>query len=125
MPKTATPVVFASVVDDSPQNATAGILPSTNSTANTTTVPANMPYMILSDLGGDIYFPIICVYDSETVYPKLFLAKDGETGVATLMSNRPDILRTVTGSAIKQCGYVPLTNGNPGSDVGLLEPEGE
>ncbi|KAK4105537.1 hypothetical protein N658DRAFT_123209 [Parathielavia hyrcaniae] len=110
MPKTATPVVFASVVDDGVAGgAEAG----------------DMPYLMVSDLGGDIFFPVICVYASDQVYPKVFLVKDVEAGVATLTSNRPEVLQAVTGGSVKQCGYVALTNGVPGSDVGLLEPEEE
>ncbi|KAG9229774.1 hypothetical protein BJ875DRAFT_488610 [Amylocarpus encephaloides] len=120
MPKTAQPMVFASIIpeeDISAVNASAPV-------AANSTISPEMPYMIISDMGGNIYFPIICVYDG-TVYPKMFMANDTVSGVETLMSNSPEILRTVTGANMKECGYVPLTNGILGKTVGTLSSEAE
>jgi hypothetical protein len=119
MPRTAIPIIFASVVDDS------AIVGNQNSTGisfanSTSTVPANMPVTVISNLGGEIYFPIICIYASQKVYAKLFLAEEIETGVATLMSNKPEIINRITGGQVQECGYVPLTNGIQGSDIGSL-----
>ncbi|KAH8879751.1 hypothetical protein GQ53DRAFT_833907 [Thozetella sp. PMI_491] len=102
MPRTAQPIVFAAAtLEGSPENGT----------------ESQLPYLVASDLGGDIYFPILCVYDSGKVYSKLFIANDTETGVATLMSNAQEVRSQVTGATVKECGYVPLTNGLSGVDV--------
>ncbi|KAH8649512.1 hypothetical protein BGZ60DRAFT_569901 [Tricladium varicosporioides] len=102
MPQMAQPMVFASVIPDSNSSSTA------------------LPYMVISDLGGDVYFPIICVYANKKVYPKFFLANDTQTGVNTLLSNSPEILKEVTGGNLKECGYVPLTSGIAGMDIEFL-----
>ncbi|KAH6952505.1 hypothetical protein BKA56DRAFT_681969 [Ilyonectria sp. MPI-CAGE-AT-0026] len=111
MPKTTQLMVFASIIDDF-----------TNSSFEE---PSDLPYMVASDLGGNVYFPIICVYASETVYPKMFLANDTEVGAAMLMSNDPEILRTVTGAEVEECQYMPLTNGIRGMDIEIVQEDNE
>ncbi|CAK7215121.1 hypothetical protein SBRCBS47491_002374 [Sporothrix bragantina] len=104
MPKTAQPIVLAAAT-----------------LANSTST--GLPYIVASDLGGGIYFPIICIYESGSVYPKIFLAKDPDAGAATLMSNDVDVRKQVTGAAIKSCGYVPITNGVMGVDISQVADE--
>lgn len=113
MPKTAQLMVFAGV-DVADQVDT---LPPDGQT--------EIPYLMLSDLGGDVYFPIMCVYADEDVYPKIFLANDTDTGAQLLMSNDPLIVDNVTGGNITECGYVPLTNGVGGQDIAIIADDEE
>ncbi|KAF3909687.1 hypothetical protein AA313_de0208351 [Arthrobotrys entomopaga] len=90
MPRTATLIVMAPVVDS---NAT----------------QADVPYIMPNDMEGNFYIPVMCLYEIDTILPKIFIAND-TTGVATLKSNTADILRDVTGSKVKDCLALPLTN---------------
>ncbi|KAG9254005.1 uncharacterized protein F5Z01DRAFT_674327 [Emericellopsis atlantica] len=109
MPKTSQLIVLATVQDD-------------DATVETPGVSSEVPYLISSDLGGDIYYPILCSYASGDVYPKMFLANDSQTGVERLMSNDADILDQITGAEVKDCKYAPLTNWK-NVDVGDLVEE--
>ncbi|KAF2261374.1 hypothetical protein CC78DRAFT_535667 [Lojkania enalia] len=102
LPKTAWPVVFSALLE-----------PSENSTA----LAAQDPTLVLADPSDGIYVPILCIYEREGVYPKMFMANDTETGAATLMSNEPAIIAKVTGEKVKQCGTMPLTNWRTGQEV--------
>jgi len=97
MPKTSQLIVLATVQDD-------------ENPVDTPGVGSEVPYLISSDLGGDIYYPIMCTYASGDVYPKMFLANDTLTGVERLMSNDAEILDLVTGAEVEECQYAPLTN---------------
>ncbi|KAF2452657.1 hypothetical protein BDY21DRAFT_154277 [Lineolata rhizophorae] len=72
------------------------------------------PFLVLADLAGDIYFPIICTF-AEGIYPKLFLANDTDIGATTLMD--PALRETITGNDVIECGYLPLTNAQPGTEL--------
>ncbi|KAF2182325.1 hypothetical protein K469DRAFT_586259 [Zopfia rhizophila CBS 207.26] len=61
--------------------------------------------LVLADLAGAIYFPVVCMYE-ERVYPKLFLAKDPVDGVAKLEDAKLE--GVITGSKVKDCGYLPM-----------------
>lgn len=104
MPIPAWPVVWASVVEeDEPEEFDE--------------IPSDMPFMMIADLAGDVYFPVHCVYSSEEVYGKIFVVKDVDAGIETLMSNAADVLAKVTGDPVVECGYVAITNGLRGVDV--------
>jgi len=60
---------------------------------------------VLADLAGAIYFPIVCMYDTN-IFPKLFLAKDPVAGVAKLEDEKLE--GVITGSKVKACGYLPM-----------------
>lgn len=69
----------------------------------------------MSDLAGDVYFPIMCVYEGEDIFPKLFVSNDTDVGPRTLESDA--VRDTVTGAKVQRCGYTPLTNDEMGVSV--------
>jgi hypothetical protein len=103
-PKTSWPVMFTAVIPDK------------NSEAAT-----QDPILVISDFAENIYFPIICIYKSGTVYPKVFMANETEAGVKTLMSNTPAVIETVTGEQVQECGYMSWTNYHTGEDISSVQ----
>jgi ABC-type microcin C transport system permease subunit YejE len=84
---------------------------------NSTALANTNPTMVVTDYEGGVYFPIVCVYESETVYPKIFLANSTEDGIDRLMSNEDDVLKSVTGERVKEFGFMLWTNFRTGTDV--------
>jgi len=114
MPKTAQLMILAGILNDAPDAGEEAVsIPEQGNTWNDKT----LPYLMASDLGGDVYFPIVCVYEKGDIHPKVFIANNTESAVATLMSNSPEIVASVTGGNVTECGYVPLTNGLEGVDI--------
>lgn len=60
------------------------------------------------DGDGNVFYPVVCSYVNPNIKTKVFLVKDVKDGVAKLKSK--DVLSTVTGSLIKDCGYMPFVS---------------
>lgn len=101
VPQTAWPVMFAGTIPD-----------------NSTSLATTNPTMIMTDIEGNVYFPIVCVYESEKVFPKVFMANDTTSGIETLMSNEASILENITGERVKECGFMLWTNFRTGQNIG-------
>ena len=75
-----------------------------------TDVQSGADIVVASTTAAEIMALITCVYnDSVGLYPKIFLAKDPNQGVATLESDA--VADTVTGGNISSCGVIGYTNG--------------
>ncbi|PVH74542.1 hypothetical protein DL98DRAFT_537333 [Cadophora sp. DSE1049] len=102
--KSAWPVMFAATIPES-RNTSSVALATQN------------PTMIISDVEGNLYFPIICVYKSEKVFPKQFMANSTDDGIPTLMGNSAAILENMTGEEVQECGFMTWTNFHTGQSI--------
>ncbi|KAF2692076.1 hypothetical protein K458DRAFT_425896 [Lentithecium fluviatile CBS 122367] len=102
LPKTAWPVIFTALLQDN---------------VNSSALVTQNPTLLLADPADGVYVPILCVYEREGMYPKMFMANDTETGAATLMSNEPEVIARITGEKVKRCGTMSLTNWRTGQEV--------
>jgi hypothetical protein len=68
--------------------------------------------MMASDTAGNMYYPMICVY--QNLFPKLFLAKDPVAGAA-ILADSANIL-TLTGGQVTTCGFLAFTSDQKGDN---------
>lgn len=76
---------------------------------NRTLQPANIGddtnILVALDNSHNVYYPILCEF-GEKDFPRLFLAKDLESGVAKLKDEGN--VDTITGVKPEDCDFIPL-----------------
>ena len=78
--------------------------------------------IVASTTSAEIMALITCVYDEAVrLYPKIFLAKDPNEGVAILESDA--VAGTVTGGSVSSCGVIGYTNGATSNPDGGAKKE--
>lgn len=66
---------------------------------------------VASDTATNVFHLVTCVYDM--LYPKVFLVAAGgvDAGLKKLRSNDADMIKSVTGGRVQQCGLLSYANG--------------
>jgi hypothetical protein len=61
---------------------------------------------VVADLRGDYYYTVVCNMEGE--YSRVFLVRNIEEGVKTLVGNG-ELVWMVTGGVVLDCSYIPFT----------------
>jgi hypothetical protein len=68
-------------------------------------VSDNHGVLVAVDASHNVYYPIACTFGDQD-FPRLFLAKDLQAGVSTLLSDAS--VDGITGVKASDCDFIPL-----------------